>query len=102
MRDEAGARIKHFDDCFPCFGRKEWRNTAHVIDLYEHSPESEEGQAFLGVLLRADIHIIAGSLHHDGRYGADWAEAFVTSPQRDLGTAWLLFLGSEWPMVIEQ
>jgi len=50
MRDEAGARVKHFDDCFPCFGRKEWRNTAHVIDLYEHSPESEEGQAFLGVL----------------------------------------------------
>lgn len=26
----------------------------------------------------------------------------MTSPQYDLGTAWLLFLGSEWPMAIEQ
>ncbi|MCG7521276.1 hypothetical protein [Ruegeria sp. Ofav3-42] len=82
--------------------RPDWEATAHVINMHETSPGSANGQAFLNTLDAHDIHYLAERIYYDAMYDEAWALAFVAHPECDLGTGWLLFLGSGSPMGIEK
>lgn len=82
--------------------RQEWREAAHVLNLQENAPDSDAGRDFLASLEPGDIHCLAGGIHYDGRFDEDWALACALHPKCDLGTGWLLFLGSGSPMTIEK
>ncbi|CAD0185261.1 hypothetical protein RUESEDTHA_02147 [Ruegeria sp. THAF57] len=82
--------------------RPDWEATAHVINMHETSPDSAGGQAFLNTLDAHDIHYLARQICYDGMYDEAWVLAFVKHPECDLGTGWLLFLGSGSPMSIEK
>jgi len=82
--------------------RPDWEATAHIINMHETSPDSAEGQAFLNTLDAHDIHHLAQQVCYDAMYDEAWVLAFVNHPACDLGTGWLLFLGSGSPMDIEK
>lgn len=81
--------------------RQDWRDDAHVLNLHETSPDSDEGRDFLAQLDGGDIHYLASQIAYDGNFDEDWAMAYLLHSKCDLGTGWLLFLGAESPMVIE-
>ncbi|MBO9452103.1 hypothetical protein J7426_17640 [Tropicibacter sp. R16_0] len=82
--------------------RQEWRASACVLNLQESAPGSEVGRKFLASLEAGDIHYLAGGIHYDRRFDEDWALAYALHPKCDLGTGWLLLLGSGSPMAIEK
>lgn len=82
--------------------RQEWRENARVLNLHEVTPDSDEGRAFLAKLDAGDIHYLASNIYFDGPFDENWAMACLLHPKCDLGTGWLLFLGSGSPLSIEE
>ncbi len=83
------------------YRRPEGRESAKIIDLHATAPDTEAGQAFLKTLDAVELHNLAGKFHCDAFNDQSWAMAFLTHPNCDLGTGWLLFLGGGSPMQIE-
>ncbi|UWR01509.1 hypothetical protein K3740_10485 [Ruegeria conchae] len=82
--------------------RPDWEAAAQVINMHETPPDSHEGRAFLNTLDTHDIHYLAERISYDAMYDEAWVLAFIEHPACDLGTGWLLFLGSGSPAGIEK